>query len=100
MAAVQPDMRSSGNRPVPVCDNTTGRVSTDADGLPLGLDDGHDALLFSGVGRAGVLRGQLVDDLPCCLALDPFDDSSTDDDGLEWLSIGAMDSALPESGST
>ena len=38
--------------------------SADTDGLPLGLDHGHDALLRSGVGRAGVLDGQLVDDLP------------------------------------
>jgi hypothetical protein len=35
--------------------------SADTDGLLLGLDHDHDALVPSGVGRTGVLRGQLVE---------------------------------------
>jgi hypothetical protein len=49
-------------------------LPADTDGLSLGLDHDHDALLPSGVGRAGVLRGQLVDNLPRRIALEPFDD--------------------------
>jgi len=43
--------------------------SADADGLSSGLDDGHGALLSSGIGRAGVLRGQLAESAtPSCAA--------------------------------
>jgi hypothetical protein len=46
--------------------------STDADGLLVGLDDGDDAFLVSGIGLAGVLRRDLVDDLPGVIALEPI----------------------------
>jgi hypothetical protein len=59
--------------------------SADTDGLSLRLDHGHDALLASRVGRAGVLRGQLVDDLPRRFAVEPFFDPPADDNGLEGV---------------
>jgi hypothetical protein len=62
--------------------------SDDTDGLPLGLDHGHDALLPPGVGRTGVLRGQLIDDLPRRTAVELFDDPPTDDNGLERVVDG------------
>jgi hypothetical protein len=60
-----------------------GGCSADTDGLSLGLDHDHDAILPSGVGRTGVLRGRLVDDLPRRVALEPFDDPPTDDNWRE-----------------
>src|SRR5690606_16549740 len=58
------------------------RRSAEAHGLPLRLDDGDDAVLVAGVGLAGVLRGDPVDDLPCVVAVEPFHDPAADDDGL------------------
>jgi hypothetical protein len=60
----------------------------DTDGLSLGLDHGHDALLFSAVGPADVLHGQLVDDLPRRVALNPLDDPTADDYGRERIVDG------------
>src|SRR2546423_3608458 len=61
----------------------TRACSAETDGLLLGLDHGHDALVSSRVGRTGVLRAQPVDDLPRRVAVDPLDDPPTDDNGLE-----------------
>src|ERR1700722_8985024 len=64
--------------------------STDTDGLLLGLDHGHDALLLPRVGRADVFGGQLVDDLPGRVALKPFCDPPPDDNRLERV-VGGRD---------
>jgi hypothetical protein len=56
--------------------------------LSFGLDHDHDAFLSSGVGHTCVLRGQLVDDLPRRVALEPFGDPPTDDNGLERVVDG------------
>jgi hypothetical protein len=53
--------------------------STDTDGLLVGLDDRDDAFLVSGIGLAGVLRRDLVDDFPRGVALEPFGDPAADD---------------------
>jgi len=62
--------------------------SSDADRLPFGLNDRHDALLRLRVGVAGVLDSQFVDDLPRWVALDPVDDPAADHDGLERVVSG------------
>ena len=62
--------------------------SANTNGLSLGLDHDHDALLPLRVGRTGVLRGQLVGNLPRRIALEPFDDLPTDDNGLERVVNG------------
>src|SRR5215813_12535667 len=54
-----------------------------ADGLLVGLDDGDDAFGVSGVGLAGVLHRDLVDDVPGGVAVEPFGDPAADDDRLE-----------------
>src|SRR6476620_3578676 len=64
--------------------------SAHADGLLLGLDDGDDAFLVSGVGLAGVLRRDLVDDFPGGVAFEPFGDPAADDDRLEWVVGGGQ----------
>jgi hypothetical protein len=63
--------------------------SAHPEGLRLGLDHGHDALLPSWVGRPRVLDGQPIDDLPGRVALNPVDDPATYDDGLERVVHGA-----------
>src|SRR3954467_5608586 len=79
---------SAGSAAGTLSSGWTRGCSADTDGLSLRLDHDHDALLPSGVGRIGVLGGQLVDDLPRRITLEPFDDPPTDDNGLERVVHG------------
>src|ERR1700722_17636902 len=62
--------------------------STDTDGLLLGLDHGHDALLLPRVGRADVFGGQRVDDPPGRAPPNRFCAPPPDDTGMEPVAGG------------
>src|SRR5262249_59495711 len=61
-----------------------------ADGLLVGLDDGDDAFGVSGVGLAGVLHRDLVDDVPGGVAVEPFGNPAADDDRLKRIVGGGL----------
>src|SRR6185312_10803467 len=59
--------------------------SAHADGLLVGLDDGDDAFLVPGIGLAGVLRRDLVDDFPGDVAFEPFGDPVKNTSWPSWV---------------